>query len=99
MLKTTIGWLRMIGMAEGVSYLLLLGVAMPMKYLGDMPWAVQYTGWAHGLLFILLWIAAAVAWARGLPTKLAGLSLVASVLPFGPFVIDGELKQAQGARR
>lgn len=96
MLNTTIGWLRVIGMAEGVSYLLLLGVAMPMKYGGDMPWAVKYTGWAHGLLFMLLWLAVAVAWARGLSVKLAALALVASVLPFGPFVIDKRLRAAQG---
>ncbi|MGN6531837.1 MAG: DUF3817 domain-containing protein, partial [Ginsengibacter sp.] len=45
--------LRWIGIAEGISFLLLLGVAMPLKYLYDFPVAVKVTGWIHGLLFIL----------------------------------------------
>jgi len=42
-----------VALAEGISYILLLFVAMPLKYLFDMPLAVKYTGWAHGLLFVL----------------------------------------------
>ncbi|HEX5021981.1 MAG TPA: DUF3817 domain-containing protein, partial [Candidatus Binatia bacterium] len=40
MFSTSIGRLRAIGMIEGVSFLLLLGVAMPLKYFGGMPMAV-----------------------------------------------------------
>ncbi|MEL7089145.1 MAG: DUF3817 domain-containing protein [Planctomycetota bacterium] len=86
--------LRIIGIIEGVSFLLLLGVAMPLKYAAGMPEAVSVVGMAHGLLFIALWLAAAWAWARGLPGRLAFLAMFASVLPFGPFLIDGKLKRA-----
>lgn len=41
-----------IAVAEGVSYLLLVFIAMPLKYGADIPEAVKYTGWAHGVLFV-----------------------------------------------
>ena len=44
---------RKIAIAEGISYILLLFIAMPLKYWANMPQAVKYTGWAHGLLFVL----------------------------------------------
>ena len=46
------GRLRAVGMVEAVSFLLLLGVAMPLKYFAGMPLAVKIAGWIHGLLFI-----------------------------------------------
>ncbi|MEM6459914.1 MAG: DUF3817 domain-containing protein [Planctomycetota bacterium] len=88
-------WLRVVGWCEAVSFLLLLGVAMPMKYLGGHEWAVHYAGWAHGLLFIALFLAAAWAWAKGLSGKLAALAMAAAVVPAGPFVIDGRLRRAE----
>ncbi|MEC9073494.1 MAG: DUF3817 domain-containing protein, partial [Myxococcota bacterium] len=53
MLSSSIGRLRLIGWIEGTSYLLLVGVAMPLKYLAGQPMAVKITGWIHGLLFML----------------------------------------------
>ncbi len=44
--------IRQVGIAEGLSYLFLLLVAMPLKYIWHIPEAVKYTGWAHGVLFI-----------------------------------------------
>jgi integral membrane protein len=87
--------LRMTGIAEGISYLLLLGIAMPLKYLADIPEPVTYVGWAHGILFIALM--GAIAWTKlhGLTWKLATLAAIASLLPFGPFLIDGKLKRAE----
>ena len=92
-----INHLRRIGMIEGVSFLLLLGVAMPLKYLADMPMAVKVVGWAHGLLFIIfclaLWRAKQSArW----PLSSAALVFIAALLPFGPFVIDGRLRREAG---
>jgi integral membrane protein len=83
-----------IGILEGISYLLLLGVAMPLKYIWDMPLAVKYTGWAHGFLFMLylLWALRcyiALKW----PFKELFLAGVASVLPFGPFWFHRRLEQ------
>lgn len=93
-LATPIGFLRAIGFAEGVSYLLLLGLAMPLKYLAGYPDAVTYVGWAHGVLFVLFVGAVAVAarahrWSLGRIAK----ALVASLLPFGTFVLDREWRQ------
>lgn len=42
-----------ISMAEGTSFLVLLLIAMPLKYMANMPLMVKYVGWVHGVLFIL----------------------------------------------
>ncbi len=79
---------------EGISYLLLLAVAMPLKYLADIPEGVKYIGWAHGVLFVLfclyllkVWIG--LKWSFGK----AFLAFVASLLPFGTFILDARLKR------
>ena len=46
-------FLRRVALAEAVSYLILVAIAMPLKYLADQPLAVRYVGMAHGVLFIL----------------------------------------------
>lgn len=85
--------LRVVSLTEGVSYLLLLGVAMPMKYLMGMPVVVQWVGWAHGLLFVLLWALTFLAVVVGrLPLRLACLVGVASLLPAGPFFMERPLR-------
>jgi integral membrane protein len=99
MLSTPLGRLRLTGLTEGVSYLLLLLVAMPMKYLADVPAAVTVVGWAHGVLFIALCVAIAAAmWQSGLSWRLGLLAFVAALLPFGPFVIDGRLRREEQTR-
>jgi integral membrane protein len=86
--------LRFVGLAEGTSFLALLLVAMPLKYLAGLPIFVQIAGSVHGGLF-LLYVAAALfafranRWSYG---KLAR-TLVASLLPAGPFFIDRELRE------
>ncbi|MBB6430067.1 integral membrane protein [Algisphaera agarilytica] len=85
--------LRTVGLIEGVSTLLLFCVAMPMKYKAGMDWAVSYVGMAHGLLFILLWLLCAAAWAKGLPTKLTLMTMIGAILPGGPFFMDFKLKR------
>ena len=94
MWKSPIGLVRTIGLIEGVSFVLLLGVAMPLKYAADMPMAVRIVGMAHGVLFIGLLYAvlravADIGWSRGEAARV----IIASLLPFGPFVIDGRLKR------
>ncbi|MBM4261730.1 MAG: DUF3817 domain-containing protein [Deltaproteobacteria bacterium] len=94
MLTTTVGRLRAVGMAEGVSFLLLLGVAMPLKYLAGMPQAVKVAGWIHGLLFMAFCVCLYVAHdERRWPLRWTALVFVAALLPFGPFVIDRRLKK------
>lgn len=98
-MRNPISRLRIVGIYEGISYLLLLGIGMPLKYLAGMPEVVKYIGWAHGVLFILYIIALlqatlALRWSFG---KMAA-GVVASLLPFGPFVLDSRLLKAEEAK-
>ena len=45
--------LRIVGFMEGISFLLLLFIAMPLKYIWDNPILVKYVGMGHGILFIV----------------------------------------------
>ena len=89
-----ITWLRRVAMVEGVSFLLLLFVAMPLKYMADWPWGVRYVGMAHGVLFLALLAMLVIALCKTRLTMLwAAAVFIASLLPFGPFVIDHRLKR------
>lgn len=75
--------------AEGWSFLILLFVAMPLKYLANWPLGVKVVGWAHGVLFIGYWVTAVplftkLKWDM---ERIVGLGL-ASILPFGTFVME-----------
>lgn len=95
-LRDPVGRLRATGMIEGLSFLLLLGVAMPLKYAADMPKAVTIVGWVHGALFVIFLLALFQAWgARAVSGKQAVLAFVASLLPFGPFIIDRQLARRE----
>lgn len=84
--------LRILGYVEGVSTLLLFGVAMPLKYAADMPEAVTIVGMVHGILFMALVAMFVFAVDRvPIPMRLARLGIVAAFLPFGPFVVDSQL--------
>ncbi|MDR6224475.1 DUF3817 domain-containing protein [Desmospora profundinema] len=94
MFKTAFDRFRIISLIEGISFLLLLGIAMPMKYLADIPMAVTVVGWIHGVLFILYMVALAhVTFTDRWPFKRVAGAVIASVLPFGPFVFDTRLKR------
>ena len=98
MLKTSVGRLRTIGIIEGISFLLLLGVAMPLKYFAGMPLAVTWAGWVHGLLFMAFCVALTQAhqeakWSFGR----SAVIFIAALLPFGPFVIDKRLREEDQA--
>lgn len=71
---------------EGSSFLILLFLAMPLKYGFDMPAAVQYTGWAHGVLFVAYFAALALIWkAESWSFGKAALAGFMSLVPFGTF--------------
>lgn len=93
-LHSPIGRLRAIGFIEGISFLLLLGIAMPLKYFADIPQVVTIVGGLHGLLFVLYLLAVAhVTYAlRWSFLRVAG-ALAASVIPFGNFVLDLQLRK------
>jgi integral membrane protein len=100
MLTTPLGRLRAIGMLEGISFLVLLGVAMPLKYLAGQPMAVRVVGMAHGVLFVLYVLAVVhVKFARRWPVDRAMTALVAAVLPFGPFVFDRSVRREEARER
>ncbi len=87
--------LRVVGLLEGVSFLVLLGVAMPLKYLAGIPEMVRIVGWTHGLLFMAFLAAVAdvarrMCWSY---EQVAG-AVAAALLPFGTFVLDRRLRRA-----
>jgi integral membrane protein len=91
-----IKYFRIVAITEGISFLVLLLIAMPLKYYANIPEAVKVVGWAHGILFIayvgLLLICIQ-------PLKWNWFKVIvafcASLLPFGTFVLDKELKRKQ----
>lgn len=92
------GKLRLVGHIEGGSLLLLLLVAMPLKYLANQPDAVRIVGTAHGVLWIVYLAVLALAWkAEKWPFTTALLGGIASVLPFGPWVFDHYLNRTSQA--
>jgi integral membrane protein len=90
-LTTPRGRLRLIGWLEGTSFLLLLGLAMPLKYFWGQPEWVRVIGMAHGVLFIA-YLAAALQAAidEGWSVTRTGLVMAASFLPFGTFYVDAK---------
>lgn len=87
-------WFRRVAFWEGVSYILLLGVAMPIKYVGGIEEPVRYVGWAHGLLFMAYAGMLLLAWQRfkwGIGR--VALFFLASLLPFAPFWVERSLKE------
>jgi integral membrane protein len=89
-----IPFLRLAGLVEAVSFLLLLGVAMPLKYFAGMPGAVKAVGWVHGVLFVVF-CAALVQTMRVAkwPAGRGALVFAAALLPFGPFVVDRRMRR------
>lgn len=86
-------FLRIMGLVEGVSFLALVFVAMPLKYMAGQPVAVTVVGWIHGLLFMIFGIALArVFFGERWPVLRTALVLVAALLPFGPFLIDRRMR-------
>ena len=92
--KNPVLTLRAIGLAEGCSFLLLVGIAMPLKYIAGQPAAVKVFGWIHGILFMifcgaLLRTMVVARW----PLSRSALIFLAALLPFGPFAVDRRMKQ------
>ena len=89
MKRNTFGWFRQVAFAEGVSYLVLLFIAMPLKYFAAMPMAVTIVGGLHGFLFVAF-IALAILVMRVYKLSFYWLikSFIASIIPFGTFYMD-----------
>jgi integral membrane protein len=80
---------RYTSIAEGVSLLLLFGIAMPLKYMFDEPLLVEIVGMAHGVLFIA-YVLFAIVYKFKVDWKITEFLIVvlASIVPFGTFYID-----------
>ncbi|SHH59523.1 DUF3817 domain-containing protein [Winogradskyella jejuensis] len=84
-----INFFRLVAFLEGVSYLLLLFVAVPIKYINDDPQYVKLLGMPHGLLFVAyivlaIWLKPDFKWTQ----KTFWIVLIASVIPFGTFYVE-----------
>lgn len=94
--KTSLGRLRVVGWWEGVSFLLLLGVAMPLKYYWGRPEYVRVIGAAHGGLFLLYIVAAwQAAMVQEWSWRRTALVFIASLLPAGPFILEAKLLRGE----
>ncbi len=88
---------RVVAILEGVSYILLLFIATPIKYLVNDPQYVKLLGMPHGILFMLYVVLAfllkpAYKW----DTKSFAIVLVASIIPFGTFYVDRKYLKNKG---
>jgi len=84
------------GWAEGTSFLILLGFAMPMKYLAGQPIYVSYIGMIHGILFMLYCGMLYLGFSKKKWTMKACIhGFIAAVLPAGPFVFDRMLESGK----
>ena len=91
---------RMTALAEGVSFLTLLFVAMPMKYFMGMPEVVRVVGSIHGGLFLLYVGLLAIVHIKQRWTFMFSLyAFIASIIPFGTFVLDKQLREKEAADR
>ena len=82
------------GIAEGISLLVLFGIAMPLKYIAGKAEAVKYVGWMHGLLFVAFMATVLfVYFQKNWPFKRVVLAFIAAFLPFGTFVFDRWLRK------
>ncbi|HSL05516.1 MAG TPA: DUF3817 domain-containing protein [Nitrospiraceae bacterium] len=87
---------RMIALAEGISFLTLLFIAMPMKYFMGMPDVVRVVGSIHGGLFVLyVGLLAMLHFRQRWSFMFSLYALIASVIPFGTFMLDKHLREKE----
>ena len=87
--STPLGWLRIIGVLEGLSFLILVCIAMPLKYYMGRPEAVKHVGMGHGLLFIAyIALVLFVSFKQKWSFKEIIIALICSFLPLGTFYAE-----------
>ena len=97
-MKKTFGWFRKVAIAEGVSFLVLLLIAMPLKYFANLPVAVKVAGSLHGILFVgFIVLAYMVKEQHNKGFGWMAKAFIASIIPFGTFVMDKEWKKEEMA--
>lgn len=87
---------NVVAFLEGVSLLLLLFLAMPLKYFFDKPFLVENIGMAHGILFIAyIVLATVIKFDLKWSIKTYLLVCIASVIPFGTFIVENKIIKQQ----
>ncbi|MEK7322456.1 MAG: DUF3817 domain-containing protein [Pseudomonadota bacterium] len=85
---------RIISMIEGLSFLVLLFIAMPAKYHFGYPQAVSVAGLGHGLLFMLfIFMSLVMSQRHAWGDRYTLLVMVAGVLPFGCLFLEKSLRR------
>lgn len=96
--STEVGQFRVVSLLEGLSYLLLLGIAVPVKYLAHDPSLVRLMGRVHGALFVLFVLALVrAATAASWSARQWGTAAIASVVPGGAFWLERKLRSEEPA--
>ncbi len=97
-LSSTLGRLRVTGIIEGLSFIILLAIAMPLKYMAGKPQMVSVVGMAHGVLFVLyIGLSALAKFQYDWSWKRVLVLWIASVVPFGTFYADYKLLRHEQA--
>ncbi|WP_273124832.1 DUF3817 domain-containing protein [Bacillus weihaiensis] len=92
-MRSTVHTLGFTGVLEGVSYLVLLLIAMPLKYMFDYPMAVTVVGGMHGFLFVAYALMVAIVLFQKRWTFVwAVWAVFLAFIPFGTFYLDKQLK-------
>ena len=87
---------RMLALAEGISFLTLLFIAMPMKYFLGMPEVVRVVGSIHGGLFLLyVGLLTTIHFRQRWSVMFSLYAFVASIIPFGTFMLDKHLREKE----
>jgi len=92
LLTTKIGRFKLIASLEGFSFLILVGIAVPMKHIWSQPWLVQNLGMIHGIIFLLYLLniiqnKIELSWSTGKTL----LAIVLSIIPFGTFYVVNKM--------
>lgn len=89
LLRSHLGRLRIVAFLEGLSFILLIGIAMPLKYYYGYEHATSQVGMIHGILFMAyVYLVFPVRGELNWSTARTALVLLASLVPFGTFVAE-----------
>jgi integral membrane protein len=94
MLSTALGRFRLISLLEGISYVLLLAIAMPLKYMAGNTVAVPWAGRIHGGLFVVyIVLLAAAAKTQRWTIRQSATAMISSLIPLGAFWLESRLRR------
>lgn len=93
LLTTTLGRFRLVAILEGISVVLLFGVAMPLKYIFGIPGATSLAGQIHGAFVVIYMFALLSVWIvqRWSIGKVL-VAFIASIVPLGTFLFEHKIR-------